>query len=62
MKKRMLSIILTLAVLVSMLIPVTGAQAALGINHELEVSLMAALGIVPGYPDNYEADAAVKET
>lgn len=60
MKKRMLSIILTLAVLVSMLIPVTGAQAALGINHELEVSLMAALGIVPGYPDNYEADAAVK--
>lgn len=60
MKKRMLSIILTLAVLVSMLIPVTGAQAALGINHELEVSLMAALGIVPGYPDNYEAGAAVK--
>ena len=45
----------------ALLVPVTGVQAALGIRHEQEVSLMAALGIVPGYPDNYDPDSTVTQ-
>ncbi len=62
MRNKLSSIILTLALLISVFTPVNNAQAALGINHELEVSLMAALGIVPGYPDTYKADAPVSQT
>lgn len=61
MKKRILGIVLTLSMLISVLVPVTVTQAAMGINHELQVSLMAALGIVPGYPDNYNAEAKVSQ-
>lgn len=61
MKNKILGFILTLSMLISLLVPVTGVQAAMGIKHETEVSLMAALGIVPGYPDNYNADAAVTQ-
>ncbi len=61
MKKRVLGFALTLLMLVSLIIPTGSAQAAMGVNHELQVSLMAALGIVPGYPDNYEAAAKVSQ-
>lgn len=59
MKKKILGLVLTLSMLITLLVPVTGAQAALGIKHETEVSLMAALGIVPGYPYNYKPDQTV---
>ncbi len=62
MRKRISSIILTLALLISVFTPVNNVQAALGINNEFEVSLMAALDIIPGYPNNYKADAAVSQT
>lgn len=61
MKKKILSFIAVLSLLASLCIPVAPAQAAMGIKHELEVSLMAALGIMPGYPDNYNADETVKQ-
>lgn len=59
MKNKLTALIMTLAVLIGTFVPIGGVQAAQGINHEREVSLMAALGIVTGYPDNYKADAAV---
>ncbi len=62
MKKKISSVILTLSMLISLLVPMTTAQAALGINHEFEVSLMAALGIVPGYPESYTASAPVSQS
>ena len=61
MKKRFLGLILTLSMLLALSAPITGVQAALGIRHETEVSLMAALGIVPGYPDNYNPDSTVTQ-
>lgn len=62
MKKRLLSIITALTLIAGMFIPMSGVQAATGISHELEVSLMAALGIVPGYPDSYTPDATIKQS
>ncbi len=59
MKNKLTALIMTLAVLIGTFVPISGAQAAQGINHEREVSLMAALGIITGYPDNYKADTAV---
>lgn len=56
--KKLFSVILTLSMLAAFY--VQPAEAALGINHELEVSVMAALGIVPGYPSNYSAQEPVK--
>lgn len=61
MRKRISSVILTLALSISVFTPAVNTQAAMGINNEFEVSLMAALDIVPGYPNNYKADAAVSQ-
>ncbi|MDO5398388.1 MAG: hypothetical protein Q4G33_10710 [bacterium] len=58
--KKLFSVIITLSMLAALL--VQPAQAALGINHELEVSVVAALGIVPGYPSNYSAQEPVKQS
>lgn len=59
MKKKIISIISIISVLVTLIIPMNAAQAAIGINHEFEVSLMAALDVLPGYPNDYKADDAV---
>ncbi len=61
MKKRILGLVLTLSILMGLPVSVTVTHAAIGINHELQVSLMAALGVVPGYPDNYDAAAKVSQ-
>lgn len=62
MRKRLLSIITVLTIIAGMFIPMSGAQAATGISHELEVSLTAALGIMPGYPESYTPDAKVTQS
>lgn len=59
--KRVTRFFLALTLIISMLVPVCGVQAALGIKHEKEVSLLSALNIVPGYPDpSYKAEDKVK--
>lgn len=62
MRKKLSSIILTLVIAIGMLPTADNAQAELGIKHEFEISLMAALGIVPGYPDSYKAETEVLQT
>ena len=59
MRKRLTALLMSIAMLIGMIVPISGAYAAQGIAHEEEVSLMAALGVIAGYPDNYKADAAV---
>ena len=58
--RKILSFILSFGIVCTMLVvPDITASAALGIDKEFEVSLLAALDIVPGYPDNYKANEAV---
>lgn len=59
MKKRIISIIAVLSVMITLLVPHSAVHAELGIKNELQVSLMAALNIVPGYPASYNAEANV---
>lgn len=59
MKKRIISIIAVFSIVITMFIPVYPVHAELGIKNELQVSLLAALNIVPGYPSSYDADANV---
>ncbi|HIU57945.1 MAG TPA: hypothetical protein IAA61_09095 [Candidatus Ornithomonoglobus merdipullorum] len=59
MRKKLTALLMSLAMLIGMLVPISGVRAAQGITHEREVSLMAALGIVTGYPDSYNASEAV---
>lgn len=60
MNKRILGIILTISMLLSMCEFSLTAQAALGIEHEEEVSKLNAFGILTGYPDtSYKASSTV---
>lgn len=59
MRKRIISILTVLSVMMTVFIPVSSVHAELGIENELQVSLLAALNIVPGYPSSYKADAKV---
>ncbi len=63
MKKRMTNKLIrtltALSMIIALIVPATGASAELGIKNELQVSLLAAFGIVPGYPSSYNADAPV---
>ncbi len=60
MNKRILGIILTISMLASLLSFNITAQAAIGIEHEAQVSKLNAFGILTGYPDtNYKATATV---
>ena len=59
MKKKLTALLMSIAVLIGTFVPISGVSAAQGITHEREVSLMAALGIVTGYPDSYNAADAV---
>lgn len=59
MKRKALNIILTLSLLLSFIVPVN-SDAALGVAHERELSVLNALGILSGYPDEaYDPEAAV---
>lgn len=59
MKKRIISVITVLSVMITLLVPCSAVHAELGIKNELQVSLLAALNIVPGYPSSYDAEANV---
>ncbi len=60
MSKRLLSIALTLSMLLTIGVFTTATQAAIGIEHEEQVSKLNAFGILSGYPDSgYQADAQV---
>lgn len=61
MNKRFLSIVLALTVILSTLTGIgTVAYAAIGIEHEAQVSKLNAFGILSGYPSaDYKADAQV---
>lgn len=52
MKKKLTALLMSIAVLIGTFVPISGVSATQGITHEREVSLMAALGIVTGYPDS----------
>lgn len=59
MSKRIFGIALVLSMLLSVCVFV-GADAAIGIDHEEQVSKLNAFGILSGYPDaGYKADAQV---
>lgn len=60
MNKRLIGIILSISMLISLFGSGITARAAIGIEHEAEVSKLNAFGILTGYPDtNYKAGAAV---
>lgn len=60
MNKRFLGIILAISMLMSLCSFNITAQAAIGIEHEAEVSKLNAFGILTGYPDtSYKASTAV---
>lgn len=59
MRKRIISILIALSAAISLIMPSAPVHAELGIKNELQVSLLAALNIVPGYPSSYNADAKV---
>lgn len=59
MRKRIVSMIIVLSVVITLIVPSTAVHAELGIKNELQVSLLAALNIVPGYPSSYDAEAKV---
>ena len=60
MNKKILGIILTISMLVSFITVPNTAQAAIGIDHEAQVSKLNAFGILSGYPDAaYNASAQV---
>ncbi len=58
MKKRIISMFLALS-LITVFIPAAAVHAELGFKHEMQVSLMTALGIAPLYSASYDADANV---
>ena len=59
MKKRIISLLIALSTVITLFVPSAVVHAELGIKNELQVSLMAALNIVPGYPSSYDAEAKV---
>jgi hypothetical protein len=59
MKKRIISILTVLSVIMTLIAPSAAVNAELGIKNEFQVSLLAALDIVPGYPSSYDAEAKV---
>ena len=56
MKKRIISLLIALSTVITLFVPSAVVHAELGIKNELQVSLMAALNIVPGYPSSYDAE------
>lgn len=52
MKKRIISLLIALSTVITLFVPSAVVHAELGIKNELQVSLMAALNIVPGYPSS----------
>ena len=59
MRKRIIGMLIALSALITLIVPSAAVRAELGIKNELQVSLLSALNIVPGYPSSYDAEAAV---
>lgn len=59
MRKRIIGMLIALSALITLIVPSAAVHAELGIKNELQVSLLSALNIVPGYPSSYDAEAAV---
>ena len=60
MNKRILSVTLILSLILSLCTFNITANAAIGIEHEEQVSKLNAFGILTGYPNtSYDAGAAV---